>query len=151
MSTSKEITNELIQAFLQFKKLDWQRKSITGNNPSEIRVLLCISNEAESSLNEIKVSEISKHLKVSTPSITQLLNKLEKDGLIKRRMDERDRRVVLVKLTSQGDVVAQEARDHFIQLFSDLTDHLGLEDSKELVRLLSNVYTFFNGKNNSGS
>lgn len=90
-------------------------------------------------------------MKVSTPSITQLLNKLEKDRLIERRMDNRDRRVVLVKLTSQGEVVAQEARNHFVQLFSDLTDHLGLEDSKELIRLLSNVYTFFDEKNNAGS
>lgn len=150
-NSSKEITRELIQTFLQFKKLEWQRKSITGNNPSEVRVLLCIWDEAESPLNEMKVSGISKRLKVSTPSITQLLNKLEKDRLIERRMDNRDRRVVLVKLTSQGEVVAQEARNHFVQLFSDLTDHLGLEDSKELIRLLSNVYTFFDEKNNAGS
>ncbi|WP_052343498.1 MarR family winged helix-turn-helix transcriptional regulator [Bacillus massiliigorillae] len=148
---SNEITRELIEAFLKIKRMHWQHKSKQGNNPSEVRVLLCISDEAEPPLNEMKVSGISKRLRVSTPSITQLLNKLEKDGLIERRMDERDRRVVLVKLTSEGKLIAQDARKHFVQVFSDLSEYLGTEDSKELVRLLSNVYTFYNEKNNSGS
>lgn len=144
--SSDETTRELISAFIQLKKIRWEPKSVDGYNPSEVRMLLCIAEEAKAPGFEMKVSDISKKLRVTTSSITQLLNKLEKDGLVNRRMDSNDRRVVLVKLTEAGEIIANKARANFVNTFTQLSEHLGEKDSQEMTRMLNEVYTFFKKK-----
>ena len=139
--------HELLQTFSQFDKLDWEKKTIEGFKPSEIRVLTCIKQQIKST-REIKVSEISKHLNVRMPSVTPILNKLEQHGLITRRIDEHDRRVILVTLTPEGESVADSALDQLYETFATLQESIGLEDSKELIRILTNVYQFFKEKQN---
>ena len=138
---------DLIQAFTQFDKLDWEKKTIEGYKPSEIRVLTCIKQKNKHT-PEIKVSEISKQLNVTTPSVTPILNKLEQHGLVTRKIDEHDRRVIQVTLTNEGESLAKSALDHLYQTFATLQGSIGLEDSKELIRILTNVYEFFNENQN---
>lgn len=145
-SHNNEKSEELIRSFMQFKQIDWERNTVEGYKPSEMRVLICIDEEARQSIPEIKVTAISKILRVSPPSITPLLNKLEMEGLVERRMDASDRRVVLVRLTKAGKDVALKGRESFVQTFSKLYEFLGEEDSKELARLLTKTYIFFSEK-----
>ncbi len=133
---------------MQYKQLDWEKKSVDGYKPSEVRVLICIEHEALQVNSETKVSDISKILKVTPPSITQILNKLEREGLVERRMDTNDRRVVLVKLTKEGKNIARKGKNNFIKMFHELHDYLGDEDSQELARLLTRTFTFFSESKN---
>lgn len=48
------------------------------------------------------VSEIADISNVSPSAITQACKKLEREGLIKRRRDERDQRVVWLDVTEKG-------------------------------------------------
>ncbi len=92
---------------------------------------------------EIKVSEISKQLDVTSPTITQLLKGLEANGLIERHIDPIDRRAVVVKLTRKGEMVAQQAADAFFASMHGLLEYLGEEQSNQLVDLLSKVLRYF--------
>lgn len=146
LQPTDDVVGNLIMAFMQFHKIDWQRK-IEGYKPSEIRLLICIQEAHGSLHHEMKVSEISKSLLITPPSVTQLLNKLEKDELITRRMDEQDRRVVLVRLTEKGKYIAEKGKEDFRRLFCNLVATLGDKESKELTQLLTKVYKFFNEDN----
>jgi len=50
----------------------------------------------------MRMSEISCHLSVGMPTVTNLVSKLEKKGLVIREHDTRDRRVVFCSATDQG-------------------------------------------------
>lgn len=50
----------------------------------------------------LRVDEISSHLGVGMPTVTSLVSKLEKKGLVIREHDTRDRRVVFCSATDQG-------------------------------------------------
>ena len=70
------------------------------------------------------------------PDITRLLDRLERRGLIARRRDERDRRVVMARISVEGlkllsrmDLPVQEA--HRREL-----GHLGTKRLGQLVELL---------------
>src|SRR5215469_7063348 len=97
--------HKLFRALTQFKRLGWHQQSIAGCTPSEIRVLFCIRGDPHLHTSHVTVSEISKHLHVTSPSITQLLKSLESRGLIERHIDTSDRRVIVVTLTEQGEQV----------------------------------------------
>src|SRR5437660_8125739 len=99
--TSNPTEQKLLRAFMQFKKAEWHQRSIEGCTPSEIRVMFCIKKSVKPDTHEMKVSEISKHLHVTAPTITQLLKGLEAHELIERRVDPTDRRAVGIQLTKK--------------------------------------------------
>lgn len=135
---------KLMRAFIQLNKTGWQeRASIAGYKPSEIRVLFCVKKGIKPDATEIKVSEISKLLHVTSPTVTQLLKGLEANGLIERHIDQVDRRAVGIKLTEKGETVTQQAMEAFARSLQGLIEYLGEEESNQLVELLSKVFRYF--------
>jgi DNA-binding MarR family transcriptional regulator len=132
--------HKLFRALMQFKRLGWHQHSIAGCTPSEIRVLICVKRGGSPL---VTVSEISKHLSVTPPSITQILNTLEARGLIERHMDTTDRRVIVVNLTEQGEQVTEQADEAFSTTMKGLIDYLGEQQSNQLADLLFKVFRYF--------
>lgn len=137
---------KLLTAFMHFKKAEWHQRSVAGYKPSEIRVLLCIHKGAKHALTDMKVSDISRFLHVTAPTVTQLIKGLEANGLIQREVDPSDRRAVCIRLTDKGEVVVQKAQDDFSVSFRGLIEHLGEEQSNLIAELLTKVYIYFNEK-----
>ena len=91
----------------------------------------------------MKVSEISKQLHITSPSVTQIINKLEKDDIVLRNIDPSDRRAVNIRLTDKGIQVVSEAKAILSATFVGLIDFLGEEDSQRLSVLLTKVFTYY--------
>lgn len=142
-----ETAHKLLNSFMQFRKMNWHQKKIIGYKPSEIKLLFAIKKGLTTSNADMKVSEISKILKVTAPTVTQLINDLEKDDLVTRMTDPSDRRVVRIKLTEKGLIITEKAKEAFFQSFSGLIDYLGEEESNQLADLLSKVFLYFNQLN----
>jgi DNA-binding MarR family transcriptional regulator len=142
---------KLFRAFMQFHKMGWHEGSIAGCKPSEIRVLFCIKKGVKLDAPDMKVSEISKQLHVTSPTITQLLKGLESNGLIERRIDPADRRAVGITLTEKGERVTQQAAEAFSASLNGLIEYLGEEESNQLAELLSGVFRYYNEKAASGN
>ena len=138
-----ETAQKLVKAFQQFRKTGWHEKKIAGFNPSEFRVLALIQRANEHN-SEMKVSEISQKLKVTPPTVTQIINVLEKDGFIERTIHPEDRRAVNISLTKAGFQATERARKAFSDTFLGLIDYLGEEESLQLAELLSKVHDYFN-------
>ena len=137
---------QLLRSFMQFDRAEWHKRSIEGCKPSEIKVLLCIKRNVAPPTHEMKVSEISKLLHVTSPMVTQLLKRLEADGLVERHSDPSDRRTVGIKLTEKGDLLATKAAEAFFASLNGLIEYLGEEQSQQLAELLISVSTYFNEK-----
>lgn len=97
----------------------------------------------------IKVSDISKQLHVTSPTVTQLLKGLEANGLIERHNDPSDRRSVGLTLTKQGEHVTQLAAQTFSSSLHGLIEYLGEEESNQLADLLFKMFRYYNEKASS--
>ncbi|MBM7656070.1 MarR family winged helix-turn-helix transcriptional regulator [Neobacillus cucumis] len=137
-----ETAQKLISAFQQFRKTGRQEKKIGRFNPSEFRVLALIQRAKENN-SEMKVSEISQKLRVTPPTVTQIINVLEKDGFIERTINQEDRRAVKIRLTEAGIKAAEQARKKFSETFLGLVDYLGEKESQQLADLLFKVHDYF--------
>lgn len=133
----------LLNAFMQFGKAEWHQRTVAGYKPSEIRVLFCVKKGLRPDASEMKVSEISKLLHVTSPTITQLIKGLEANGLIERNIDPGDRRAVGIKLTAKGEMVTQQAVDIFTSSLNGLIEYLGEEQSNQLADLLLKVFCYY--------
>jgi DNA-binding MarR family transcriptional regulator len=139
-----EIAQKLLRAFMQFRKTGWHEKKIAGFNPSEFKVLATIEHGLKDQKDVMKVSEISQKLQVTPPTVTQIINTLERDGLVERTFDPEDRRSVKIKLTQKGVEATFQARNAFSETFTGLIDFLGEKESDQLADLLSKVIDYFN-------
>lgn len=137
-------TQKVLESFFQFKKLNWHQGPIAGLKSSEIFLLFKIKKTAKSEAPGIKISEISRLLKVAPPTITQLINGLETHGFVERSADKEDRRAVRISLTDKGESVIKKASEELFTSFNGLVDYLGEEKSADLADLLSKVYFYFN-------
>lgn len=137
------VAQKLLEVFRQFHKVNWKRSPIEGMKPSEIQIIFSIKRLAEPDSPGIKVSEISTFLKISTPTVTQLINGLVERGFVERTADQEDRRAVRVKLTESGEGAMAKAHGAFIKSFNGLVEYLGEEQSRELTNLLSKVFIYF--------
>lgn len=147
-STARELGQALMQlnkSFFHFnqKKLN---QVFAGCKPSEMRALFIIREGTKAGAREMKVSEISKLLHVTSPTVTQLIKSLEADELVERRTDPRDRRAVGIALTARGESVARRVEEIFTASIQGLIEYLGEEQSHQLIELLGNAIHFFNEK-----
>jgi len=64
---------------------------------AQIKLLTCFSDKDHHTM-----SDLSKKLSVSLPTITAMVNRLEHSKMVRRERDNTDRRVVKVSLTRSG-------------------------------------------------
>lgn len=134
---------KLLEAFRQFHKLNWKPSPIGDLKSSEILVLHCVKKMVPPDSAGIKISDISRTLRVASPTITQLVNSLEVNGFVDRTMDKEDRRVIRVSLTHKGEKAVEKVTEAFDDAYNGLVEHLGSEKSDLLAELLSETFTYF--------
>ena len=90
----------------------------------------------------LKVSELSRILNFTPPTITQLVNGLEIGGYLERNDDPVDRRVVLVRLSDRGEKVIATAYQALQEHLQGLVEYLGAAKSQLLIELLTEVIEY---------
>lgn len=81
-------------------------------------------------------SEIGNRMITRDPDITRLLDRLEKRSLISRNRDDKDRRVVLTRITAKGLQLLANLDQPVRDTHHRLLGHLGSERLQTLVHLL---------------
>lgn len=93
----------------------------------QLRVMRILYSEGAT-----RVSVLARRLKVSTPTVTGILDRLVRQGLTYRADDPRDRRVVLNALTDQGTAVVEQLFPIQRERISSALDRLTGEDQRKL-------------------
>jgi DNA-binding MarR family transcriptional regulator len=83
--------------------------------------------------------ELADLMRIEAPTLVRHLDKLEEQGLVERRRDERDRRIVRVYPTPDGCARFEEFHAVVLQADAELHDALGERDAAELRRVLAKV------------
>jgi DNA-binding MarR family transcriptional regulator len=84
-------------------------------------------------------AELARLAKVEQPTMAQLLARMERDGLIRRTPDPRDRRSSLVSLTEEARARLPAGRAVLVEGNRDVTAGLSPEEVETLLGLLERV------------
>lgn len=104
--------------------------SLTPTQYNVLRILRGARPEA------LTCSMIAERLVTPGPDVTRLVDRLVKRELVDRRRDEKDRRVVRVRIHAQGVRLLAELDDPVLRWLEDLLGPLPEEDLRSLVALL---------------
>ena len=138
-----DITQELFQLMKQFPRPKLKQSSVAGLTRSEYELLAMLVMNTKDCKEAFTVTEISNLLQVTPAGVTHLINPLEEAGYIERLPDSHDRRIVRIGLTDQGTKAAESLISEVQENLIGLVDHLGEEDSRTLIRLMSKSIEFF--------
>lgn len=134
---------KLLRSFSQFRKIHWKPPHVKDIKPSEFMVLHAVKHSYLDGGNGLMVSDISNILKIARPTVTQLVNSLQKKGFLDKYKDENDKRVVRINLSEKGKSLAKQGADEFYKRFEGLAEYLGDQKSLELANLLQEVFEYF--------
>ena len=137
------LTQELFQLMKQFPRPKLKQSSIDGLTRSEYELLVMLVMSTKDGKGAFTVTEISNLLQVTPAGVTHLINPLEEAGYIERLPDPNDRRIVRIGLTAKGTQTAETLISEVQENLIGLVNHLGVEDSKTLIRLMSKSIEFF--------
>lgn len=140
----EDMVSRLVRAFLPVRRMyieHFQKKKLHFGEVSTLNLL------AEAG-GHMRVGDLASSLHVTPPTVTQLITRLERDGLIERQSDRDDRRVVRVCLTSVGREHIEQINKHTLMMFSGLCDALGEADTQKLTELLERVQDYFSKRYN---
>jgi MarR family 2-MHQ and catechol resistance regulon transcriptional repressor len=117
---------------LPFIDAGLRQEQLTATQLNALLVLRAVGEDG------LLMGEIGERLVVTKSNVTGLVDRLEAQGLVARGQ-HRDRRATVVRLTGAGAELLEQALPQHAKLLSELTDCLGAEEKKTLIRLLTKL------------
>ena len=87
--------------------------------------------------------DLTEHLDIRPGSASEIISKLERNGLVKRTTNESDRRTVDLTLTEKGGTMAEEALAGRIRLHKEMLSCLSDGEKDTLLNLLTTLQDYW--------
>jgi len=94
----------------------------------------------------VSLSLLGRKLYFDNPTITGIVDRLERDGLVERRRVADDRRVINVFLTAKGKELAHKTSDIAEAINCEAMDKFSPKQEVELVTMLDTIWQRMNEK-----
>jgi len=99
--------------------------------PSQVLALVSIQERGGCTLTQLR-----KEMHVSAPTITGIIDRLERDGYVKRSTDPHDRRVKNVVLTKKGRNIVSQFRHNIMKRWQYVLTKMPVEMAKTQIKIM---------------
>lgn len=117
----------------RLRRAQAERLAPLGLTPAQERALRMIARGDEPP----RMTELADRLGIVPRSLTTVIDALEEAGLVRREIDPRNRRAILLRLTDRGAAVRDDLREARRRAAEDLFAPLSAADRKALADLLA--------------
>ncbi|MFI5251301.1 MAG: MarR family winged helix-turn-helix transcriptional regulator [Bacteroidota bacterium] len=92
----------------------------------------------------ISLSELGERLFLDNPTLTGIVDRMERDGLVERKRNDGDRRVVRVYLTPKGESLKETIGTLAAEVDDEANDHFTETQRQDLLNSLNIIWNKFN-------
>ena len=89
--------------------------------------------------NPVIQKDIEEQFHISNPTVTGILNRLEKKGFIERKQSLKDKRVRTIVLTKKEQDLHEDIENQICLMESKFENALGIEKQKQLLEILKDL------------
>lgn len=132
----ESIINSIFKLDNMLRRMGNRIAGVLGATQQQWAVLAIL---AEGSSTGLPLSELGKSLDVTKGNITGLIDRMERDGLAKRKDDPKDRRVIRAVITPRGRKILRDIQPVKDQWGQRLFQGFSAKDKKELASLLNRL------------
>jgi DNA-binding MarR family transcriptional regulator len=90
-------------------------------------------------VGKLSLSELSSLIRARNSTVTGIIDRMEREGLVLRKRSESDRRVINIELTPKGQQLATGITVEPVQIFRRVLAELSARDAAELGRILNSL------------
>jgi len=130
-----QLADQLQGLIRRLRRAQAERLAPLGLTPAQERALRLITRGDEPP----RMTELAERLGIVPRSLTTVVDALEEAGLVRREIDPRNRRAILLRLTDQGAAVRDGLREARRRAAEDLFAPLSADDRKTLAGLLTRL------------
>jgi DNA-binding MarR family transcriptional regulator len=91
------------------------------------------------SFGDLSLSSLSERIRAQNSTVTGIIDRMEREGLVKRERSTSDRRVVFIRLSDKGAKLAREVEVEPMEIFRSALVGLPREDLRDLLRILAKM------------
>jgi MarR family transcriptional regulator, 2-MHQ and catechol-resistance regulon repressor len=88
---------------------------------------------------DVPMSHLANGLEVTAPAITTMVDKLEKDGYVKRNRDGKDRRIINISLTKKGKEVIDRIKISRQEFLSYVLSKMTVEEKNTWINTYDKI------------
>lgn len=100
----------------------------------QVHTLLALGHEGP-----LPMGDLARRVAVAEKTVTGLVDRLQRDGLVERRRDGADRRVIHVALTAGGQALAGRLDAEVLHALTRLLARLDAGDRRDLFRIVEKL------------
>jgi len=116
-------------------KSEATKVGLTGPQLSVVKIL--------DELGDMSLSDLSERIRAQNSTVTGIVDRMEREGLVDRKRSSEDRRVVRIQLTDKGRRLARSLDFEPFKLFRGaFEDALTSEELRTLLALLDKIATY---------
>jgi DNA-binding MarR family transcriptional regulator len=122
-----------------------------GISASQWFVLCALNKSEKSGTTGLRLTDLSDSLLVRPPSVTGVVDRLQRMGLVARKASHKDQRAKLVSLTVAGRRLVERVRQGHADQVQKVLAVLSIPEQHELHRLLDRLGEHLGAMNGNGS
>lgn len=104
---------------------------LTGPQLTVIKLLETFDN--------LSLSSLSERIRAQNSTVTGIIDRMEREGLVRRERSTSDRRVVHIRLSDKGQKLAKQIQVEPMEIFRDALGSLSQTDLRDLLRLMNKL------------
>ncbi len=136
---------DLMDAIMRLNMFFRPGRALFGRKPVEVMLLKEIITKDYENV-EVTPTYLCKEFGLSKSMVTSILNTLEEENYIERRIDQNDRRKMIILPTQKARDDQQKIMEILKDSFCELSKDLGEEDTKLFISYLEKAHNFFQEK-----
>jgi len=128
------IVESIIYLFTESRRLSKDEASQYGVTPTQLTVLKLLAE-----IGDLSLGTLSKEIRAHNSTVTGIVDRMEAAGLVERARSEEDRRVWIIRLTTEGRKVADRAKISPWETLKTALSTLSRDDQQRLTQILNKV------------
>jgi MarR family transcriptional regulator, organic hydroperoxide resistance regulator len=128
------IVEMLIYLYTESRRLTKGMASAFGLTGPQLTILKLLESFADLSL-----STLSERIRAQNSTVTGIVDRMEREGLVRRERSKADRRVVHLRLSEKGAKLAREIQVEPMEIFRGALLSLSPTDLRDLLRILTRL------------
>jgi DNA-binding MarR family transcriptional regulator len=90
-------------------------------------------------MGDISLSELSERIRAQNSTVTGIIDRMEREGLVTRARSTEDRRVIKIKLTDKGSKIARAIAVEPMEVLRDALDSLTPGEAQVMLKILTKI------------
>lgn len=111
---------------------------LTGPQLTVIKLLETFEN--------LSLSSLSERIRAQNSTVTGIIDRMEREGLVRRERSTSDRRVVHIRLSEKGQKLAKQIQVEPMEIFRGALLSLSQADLRDLLRIMNKLQKYVRTK-----